>query len=345
MRYETGPLDHPVYGKANFSCDIPFLLPFRGYTREDLLPQLEECDRIAKELIDVGRVVWPDDEDEKVLTKLTEYAFICPIMANMRVTDPRLPYLVYAMVLFIAIDDQLDTNDCFDKVAGSLKELVDTIRETDPMFDRQLPSGTAQMARLVEQWDKLKAWLLEIPDYRTKYQPGLRQEIFQFMTSHVAQHDQKKKGTPFSESTTRELLRNICGVNIVIEYTAILRDAIIPDYVRKDVLFAVARNKVADVEILFNGLLGLEVDMAKNQIDSPIMMAVVEGKANLQEAIEQSYVELLDALHDLKISTDKLLEVYPDDENVKRFVNTQVSGMDGRSTHTSSLNDMASQRS
>jgi len=328
IRYAMDPIDHPKYGKATFCRDIPLLVPFRGHTREEIIPELQECYRIAEELIEVGRNVWADDDDETVLFKLREFAFTCAIMAGMKPSNPRFILFVYAMVVFIHVDDQFDSVSSLDEIFGPYKEFNKTHRETDEVFERDIPSATVEAARMLKSWDGLKVRLLEIPDYFEKYKVALRQEIYVFAASHLALAELKKQGLSFSDFSSREILRNIAAPAIVTEYVAILRDANIPDYVRNDVLFAVARNKVSDVEIEANAILGLHRDLQKEQFDSPIMEAIAKG-VPIQEAIDKTYADLLDALHDLKLATDKLLETYEGDETVRRYVHIMVGGMDG----------------
>ena len=185
------------------------------------------------------------------------------------------------------------------------------------------------MARLLTRWDALKARWMEIPDFRAKYGVAAQYEVHIFLATNLIQSELRKQGLAFSEKTKYELLRNISAPAAVAELVAILQDVALPGYVRGDVLFAIARDKLSDVEMLTNALFGLPRDIKLGQCDSPIMYDVVSGRRSLQAAIEKVHADLLDALHDLKLATNMLLEVYEGDEDVAKYVQIVVGGMDG----------------
>ena len=176
---------------------------------EQIHPNLPQCRKMAEEMIDVGRAVWPDEDDDGALERLYEYVFSCTMMSGMDATDPRAIIFPYAMVLFIGIDDQLDTSENFSVYAASYKEFAEEFR-TSEFILREFPNATSGVARMLECWDGLRSRLLAIPNFLEKHQAGLKKEFGYYVATNMALQELKRSGHNFSTSTTNEIGRASC---------------------------------------------------------------------------------------------------------------------------------------
>ena len=314
-------------GNTTFTGDIPLLLPFRGYTRQDVLPDVSLVEKAATELIGFGRALWPDDEDETILSKLRDYALAGALMG---LGPSKLHYKTWVrtLTLVIGMDDELD-NAAEDERVDVWKEFADMCRTPNSMFDRPIPRGHQKIARMSPEFEALNRDLHVIPLFRKKLSQGMRQECFLYCASHVVQTDLKKQGQVFSRSNTRDLLRHASGWNMGVEMLLILHDVRVPPSVREEVAFSIVQNNLSDIGMLTNSLFGLPRDLKLGQQDSSIMQDVKSGRMSLLPAIEKTYMDLLDAMHDLKLATELLIRAHDGDQHVAKYVQIVREYVDG----------------
>lgn len=118
-----------------------------------------------------------------------------------------------------------------------------------------------------------------------------------------------------------EAFRDVSANKIPLYTVCILRNVELRLDIKKDFLYKTTLNCFLDLTSYYNTIFGLKKDMKKGEEDgSHILYLVTNENMPLQEAFDLVYAELTNAFNDYMISSRKLIDVYAEDENVKKFV-------------------------
>jgi hypothetical protein len=277
--------------------------------------------------------------DDVIKAKIKEYLFIGAYTNPLDdVETPGMQCLVSSIIVLFAMDDVVDMLDDITEEGFKYAEINKVLKFFLDIYDgaykkiddmpNPFPSVESSCRYIWKCNRKLEA---NFSNYHER-DSELRKEWTNMMRSFILMMEKNPPGDEFSEQTLKLFTGMNSGMLLTLELVAIMRNIVIPQEIRCDVLFQHVRLTLASVSTLMNAIFGFARDVKLNQVnDSPILRQVKEKGVDLQDAFDGTLNLLCTEINDIRVGIIKLKQSYEkDNPNIVEYLNLIENVMDGQ---------------